>query len=135
MSFKPKYFILFPYIMIENMTWPDNCDYRCAANLPSMLRQKLNVKTIGGEIKLIWNDEHRNIILKKNNITNEQLNDYIKSNSCMLSFLSNMTRKRVMKYMDKLNAIGYVCVENYRDVLLYQAFYQNNKKFPDVALS
>ena len=134
MSFKPKYYIIFPYRMIDEMEWPKGCDYRCPANLPSMLRDQLNVQTIGGEIKLIWNDTHRYEILKKNSITNEQLNDYLMSNSCIVSFISNGTRQRALKCLDKLGAKGYVCVDNYREVLTYQAFYKNNKKFPDVVV-
>mgnify|MGYP000666069510 CR=1 FL=1 len=130
MGFKSKYHIIFPNEMVYKMDWPEGCDYCCPANVPSMLRDKLNVQTIAGEIKLIWNHEHRMEILKDNNITDEQLDDFLKADCSNIHFAAEGTRKRALKYLDKIGATGYVCADSYRDVLLFQAHFENNGEFP-----
>lgn len=129
MSWKPKFFIVYPDELIDQIEWPEGWGYRCVATLPSMLKEVLKVETIGSEIKLIWNDRHRNIMLEKNSISNEQLDDYLRANCSMLSFKAKGTMKRAVKALEKMGATNFVCVNSYRDMVLQQAFYRKNKKF------
>lgn len=131
MNSKPKFFIVYPYDMIDQIAWPEGCDYRCDANLPSMLEDVLEIKddSIGSEVKLIWNSSHRREMLVKNNITYDQLEDYLHSSCSMLSFGDKDLRKKVVETLKKLGAIDFICVDSYRDMILQQAFYKENKKF------
>lgn len=101
-SWKPKFYIVYPRIMVDQIEWPEGCDYRCVANLASMLGDKLNCKSIGAEIKLIWNYEHRKVIMDKNNVTSEEIDDYVRADCNMLSFLSERTRARAVKFLTKI---------------------------------
>ena len=129
MSWKPRFYIVYPYSLVDQISWPEGWGNKCVANISSMLREVLNVSTIGSEIKLIWNDEHRYIMLEKNSITNKQLDDYIKSNCSMLSFISEGTMKRAVNALKSMGAINFICVNSYREVILQQAFYRHNKSF------
>ncbi|WP_250716472.1 hypothetical protein [Bacteroides fragilis] len=115
--------------MVDQIEWPKGCDYCCVANLASMLQDKLNCKSIGAEIKLIWNYEHREIIMEKNNVTSEEIDDYVKADCNMLSFSSERTRKRAVEFLTKIGGKNFICVNSYRDVILQQAFFNKNKTF------
>jgi hypothetical protein len=130
MKWKPKYFIVYPNVMNDNLKWPENWGNTCRANLAAMLRQVLNTKSVGSEIKLIWNDQHRYTVLKDNQVNYSQLDNYLKAECGMLSFLSQTTRKRADKALRQMGGEGFVYVDNYRDVILYQAHFRINKKFP-----
>ena len=129
MSWKPNFYIVFPYSLAYQINWPEDWKYQCVANIPKMLKEVLNVSTIGSEIKLIWNENHRDTMIKKNGITYEQLDDYLKSDCSMLSFISKGTMKRAVKALERMGAVDFVCVSSYRDVILQQAFYRHNKHF------
>ncbi|MBD9179636.1 MAG: hypothetical protein EGP82_10770 [Odoribacter splanchnicus] len=129
MGWNPNFYIVFPYSLAYQINWPEGWGYQCVANLPLMLKEVLNVSTIGSEIKLIWNEDHRDTMIKKNEITYEQLDDYLKSDCSMLSFLSEGTMKRAVKALKRMGAVNFVCVSSYRDVILQQAYYRHNKNF------
>ena len=99
MSWKPKYFIIYPYKMINELTKPENYGYLCAGNLSEALRDTLNVKSIGSEIKLIWNNQHRWQLLKDYELDGNDLDDYIKSECSILSFKSQFLMKRTIKQL------------------------------------
>lgn len=128
-SWNPKFYIVYPRIMVDQIEWPEGCDYRCVANLASMFGDKLNCKSIGAEFKLIWNYEHRKVIMDKNNVTSEEIDDYVRADCNMLSFLSERTRARAVKFLTKIGGKNFICVNSYRDVILQQAFFNNNKTF------
>lgn len=128
MSWKPNFYIVFPYSLAYQINWPEDWKYQCVANIPAMLKEVLNV-SIGSEIKLIWNEEHRDAMIKKYDITYEQLDDYLKSGCSMLSFISEGTMKRAVKALKQMGAMNFVCVSSYRDVILQQAFYRHNNHF------
>ena len=128
---KPKFYIVFPYSLTSQIEWPKEWGNTCVANMPAMLREVLKIKTIGSEIKLIWNYQHRQLILQKNCITNEQLDFYLKSDCSILSFLSIRTRKRAVKALKEMGGEGFICVDNYRDVIIQQAIYKQTGKFSD----
>lgn len=94
-----------------------------------MLREILNVSTIGGEWKLIWNNNHRRQVIKQNNISSQDLDDYLKADCSMLSFSAKGTMTKTAKLLIELGADNIICVDNYRDMMLQQAFYKKNKKF------
>lgn len=128
-KWKPKFYIVYPMAMIDHIHWPEGAPYRCAANLTGMLKFVLNTGAIGAEIKLIWNWKHREIIMEKNNVSSEDIDNYVKANSCMLSFLSERTRDRAAKILKDFGGVGFIYVNSYRDVILQQAFYFKNKEF------
>ena len=128
MSWKPKFYIVYADSMIQQVAFPEGWAM-CTANLPTLLRELLNISTIGSEIKLIWNLEHREIMLEKNGITNDQLDAYIKADCNMLSFTTKGTMRRVVKELKKMGCENFVCVDNYKDMILQQVFYQQNKYF------
>lgn len=129
MSWKPNFYIVFPYELAYQINWPEDWKYQCVDNIPKMLKEVLHVGTIGSEIKMIWNEHHREVMLEKNNITDEQLEDYLHADCSMLSFLSPGTMNRAVKALEKMGATNFICVNSYRDVILQQAFYRHNKKF------
>ncbi len=47
----------------------------------------------------------------------------------MLSFISERTRARAVKKKKKIGGKNFICVNSYRDVILQQAFFNNNKTF------
>ena len=53
MNWKPKFFIVYPDNMIHQIKWSDNWRVHCVSNLPEMLKEILNVSTIGSELKLM----------------------------------------------------------------------------------
>lgn len=130
MSWKPKYFIIYPYKMINELTKPENYGYLCAGNLSEALRDTLNVKSIGSEIKLIWNNQHRWQLLKDYELDGNDLDDYIKSECSILSFKSQFLMKRAIKQLKIMGAkSNMMCVDNYRDVIIEQAHYKRNGSF------
>lgn len=131
MRFKPKYYIVHLYSLSDEITWPEGWGNRCPANLIYLLREQLKNEKIGGEIKCIWNDSHRMEILRKYEITYEQLDNYLKADCTIISFQSKGTRKRALKFLENHGAKSFICVDNYRDVLTTQAYYSLNNKFPE----
>ena len=130
MSWKPKYFIIYPYKMINELTKPENYGYLCAGNLSEALRDTLKVKSIGSEIKLIWNNQHRWQLLKDYELDGNDLDDYIKSECSILSFKSQFLMKRTIKQLKIMGAKStMICVDNYRDVIIEQAHYKRNGSF------
>lgn len=129
---KPKYFIIYTYIDFDKMGWPDDAPvYCCMGNLSTLLQHELNIQTIGSEIKLIWNWQHRQQVLKDNDITNDVLEKYLKSNCTILSFAAEGTMNRALKVLIKLGLRNMVCANSYREMILQQAHYQENKVFKD----
>lgn len=130
MSWKPNFFIIYPYKMINELEKPENYGYLCAGNLCEALRDLLNVKSIGSEIKLIWNNEHRWQLIKDYDLQPSDLDDYIKSNCSIISFKSDFLMKRAIKQLKKMGAKSeFICVDNYREVILQQAYYKRNGCF------
>ncbi len=130
MSWKPKYFIVYPHKSVDNLRWECTTHYACMAHIPNMLRELLGVSTVGREIKLIWNFQHQSEMKDKYNISYQQLEDYIKSNCSMLSFTAKGTRKRAIKELKRLGAKELCLADSYRDMMLMQAFYRNHQSFP-----
>lgn len=129
-SWNPKFYIIYPYNMINELEKPKNYGYLCAGNLSEALRDLLNVKSIGSELKLIWNNQHRWQIIEDYNLQPEDLDDYIKSDCAILSFESEFVMKRAIKQLKLMGAKSeFICVDNYRDVILQQANYKRNNQF------
>lgn len=129
MNWNPKFYLVYPDEIIDQIPWPEECDYQCVAHFPSMLRQVLKIDAIGSEIKLVWNDWHRNEMLKRNNITSDQLENYLKSGCSILSFEDRDVMDKVATTLRNMGITNFVCVESYREVILQQAFYKENKRF------
>jgi nucleoid-associated protein YejK len=129
MKWKPKFFIVYPDKMIHQIKWTDNWGCHSVSNLPEMLREILNVSTIGTEWKLIWNNNHRWQVIEQNNIFSQELDDYLKADCSMLSFSAKGTMNKTAKLLIELGADNIICVDNYRDMILQQAFFKNNKNF------
>lgn len=129
MKWKPKFFIVYPDKMIHQIKWTANWRNHTVSNLPGMLREILNVSTISTEFKLIWNNNHRWQVIEQNNISSSQLDDYLKADCSMLSFSAKGTMNKTAKLLIELGADNIICVDNYRDMMLQQAFYKKNKKF------
>lgn len=125
----PKFYIVYPMPMVDQIQWPEDAPYRCAANLPGMLKLVLNTGAIGAEIKLIWNWNHRRIIMEKNDVTSDDIDNYVKANCCMLSFLSEQTRDRAAKVLRGFGGKNFIYADSYRDVILQQAYFFKNKAF------
>lgn len=115
--------------MIHQIKWTDNWGCCSVSNLPEMLREILNVSTIGGEMKLIWNKNHRWQVIQQNNISSQELDDYLKADYSMSSSNAKGTINKTAKLLIELGADNIICVYNYRDMILQQAFHKNNKKF------
>ncbi|MCD8178067.1 MAG: hypothetical protein LUE98_11845 [Tannerellaceae bacterium] len=128
-SWNPKFYIVYPRSLVDQLEWPEGCAYRCSANLSLMLEHVLNTKSIGSEIKLIWNYEHRKIIMERNNVTSEDIDNYVKADTNMLSFLSERTMKRAGKALSAMGGKNFIYVNSYRDVILQQAYYYKHKQF------
>ena len=47
----------------------------------------------------------------------------------MLSFSAKGTMNKTAKLLNQLGADNIICVDSYREVILQQAFFKNNKKF------
>lgn len=131
-KWKPEFYIVYPRTMIYKIEWPDGAPYRCCANLAEMLQFVLNTESIGSEIKLIWNYNHRKIIMDKNNVTSEDIDNYVKASSSILSFMSKKIRDRVKKKLVDLGGNDFIYVDSYRDVILQQAYYYKNKQFKNM---
>lgn len=133
MTKKQKYYIVYPHKSVEDLQWECTTHYRCRAHIPNMLQQLLGVKTVGDEIKLIWNHQHEAQMIKEYEVTYSQLRDYIKASCCMISFTAKGTRKRAIEHLKRLGAKEMCLSDNYRDVIILQAHYHNNKSFPENA--
>jgi|SRR5690606_17279691 len=131
MSFKPQFFIVYPYSSVDNLQWECTTHYRCMAHIPNMLQELLNVKTIGSEIKLIWNEQHRRQVLKDNDLTYQQLEDYLKSGCSMISFSAKGTRQKAYNEMKRLGAKEMFFADSYRDMVIAQANYRRFKEFTE----
>ena len=129
MKWKPKFFIVYPDKMIHQIKWPGNWASHSVSNLPEMLREFLNVSSIGSEMKLIWNQNHRWQVIEQNNITAQDLDDYLKADCSMLSFSAKGTMNKTAKLLIQLGADNIICVDTYRDMILQQAFYKKNNEF------
>lgn len=120
----PKYYIVYPYKMINELDKPDGWGYLCAGNLSEALQEVLNVKSIGSEIKLIWNNQHRWKLIDDYQLEPDDLDCYLKSNCSLLSFKTEYLMKRCAKQLRKMGATcDIVLVDNYRDVILQQAHF------------
>lgn len=129
MSWNPQYYIVYPTSMVEQIKWPEDWENTCEANLPAMLKEILNDKHIGSEYKIIWNNEHREKIIRECDVTYQQLEDYERANTNVLSFLSKETMLQAAEALKRMGAKNFICVDNYRDVILQQAFYRHSHNF------
>ena len=129
MSFKPKYYIVYPHKSVNDLKWECTTHYRCMAHIPIMLQELLNVKTIGSELKWIIDSSHRWELMQDYNVTSEDLENYVKSNCSIISFAAKGTRKRALQEMKRLGATEMHLADSYRDVILSQANYRVNKTF------
>lgn len=127
---KPKFYIIYPRKMIEQLQKPESWGYLCPGNLSEALQELLNVKSIGSELKLIWNHQHRWKVIEDNKIEPADLDDYLKADCSLISFKTKFLMKRAIKKLREMGMIeDVVCVGNYRDVILQQAYYKRNGKF------
>lgn len=115
--------------MVDEISWPDKWGHQCVGNLPDMLREVLGIKSICGEIKLIWNEDHRWRIKEDNQVSHHEIDDYIKADCNSLHFASEKSMKRAEKELSTRGGKGFICVDNYRDVIIQQAFYRHNGFF------
>lgn len=132
MKWNPKYYIVYPRKMIYELKKPDGWGYLCSGDLPEALQLLLNTKAIGGEMKLIWNEQHRWNVIRDNKIEYNDLEDYIKSDCSMISFKTEFMMNRALKKLKEMGSKSEViCVDNYRDVILNQANFKRFGKFLD----
>lgn len=126
MNWNPKYYIVYPRKMINELKRPDDWQFICPGNLSEVLEHVLKVETgIGSEMKLIWNDWHRRSVIEDNNITSDDLDDYLRANASILSFKSKAMMNKVLKTLKGMGAVSeMVCVYSYRDVILQQACFK-----------
>lgn len=136
MKFKSKFFIVFPRKLVKEISWPDKWGNQCVGNLPDMLREVLGIKSISGEIKLIWNEDHRWRIKEDNQVSHHEIDDYIKADCNSLHFASEKSMKRAAKELTDRGGKGFISLDNYRDVIIQQAYYKRNNSFqsetPDI---
>lgn len=132
MAFKPKYYIVYPYKSVENLKWECTTHYACMAHIPIMLKELLNVKTIGSEIKWIIDSRHKQELIEDYNVTSEDLENYVKSSCSIITFKSKGTRKRALKEMKRLGATEMYLADSYREVILSQAHYRLHKNFSNL---
>lgn len=132
MNWDPQYYIVYPTSMVEQIKWPEDWENTC--NLPAMLREILNDEHIGSEFKMIWNNKHREEIISEYNVTAQQLEDYKMARCNILTFQLERTMLQATEVLKRMGAKKFICVDNYRDVILQQAYYRNshNFKFHDV---
>lgn len=130
MSFKSNYFILYKHGMEDKIQWPEGWGNTCRGNIAPMLQEVLNNNAIGSELKLIWNLNHEMDVRRKHDLTHDQLHDYIKADIGCLHFQSKGTRKRAAKALERMGANDLVFVDNYRDVIVFQAHFRNHGEFP-----
>jgi hypothetical protein len=124
-----NYYIIISYKEIEKLTWSSGRNV-CPANLAYLLREELNDSSIDTELSLIWNDEHRQIILKKYEVDYFTLEDYTKSSSKMLSFQSDENRQKAIEYLKAKGVENIYSCNSYRDMIIAKAHFYNNNKFP-----
>ena len=127
---KSKYYLLYEDGMENSIDWPEGWGYRCKANLSSMLREVLNVNTISIEIKGILGSWHHREIMINNDVTYEDVEHYVKSDTGSIHFSSKRTRKKAVKALTEMGAKNLILVDSYRDLILYQAHYYHHRKFP-----
>ena len=130
---KSKHYILYEHGMELLINWPDGWGNTCRANIPSMLKEVLNVKSISTEIKGILGSWHHREIVTNNEVTYQDVEDYVKSSTSSIHFQSPGTRKRAVKALMKMGAESLVLVDSYRDLILYQAHHYNHGKFPNIS--
>lgn len=130
MSWKPKNYIIYSYKIIDELEKPDGWGYLCAGNLSEALCELLNVKSIGSEIKLIWNNQHKWQLIEDYKLEPIDLEDYIKADCSVLSFKTEFLMNRALQQLKKMGATSdIICVDNYRDVILNQAYFHRTGKF------
>lgn len=134
MSWKPKYYIVFSDKSMDDLKWECTTHYQCYAHIPNMLQELLGVSTIGGELKICFGWWHKSEMVKKHNVTYDEIDDFFAANTHILSFSAEGTRKKAVKQLLRLGAKGLCLVDSYRDAILYQAYYHKNKSFPNEAL-
>ena len=133
MRFKSNFHLVFPYKTVDQITWPDGWGHQCAGNMAAMLCEVLKVKSIGSEWKCILSERHRWQVIRDYNITYQEMEDYLKSDCYMLFFSSENILKRTIKALKKMGAENLISTDNYRDMLLQQAYYNRNNKFAESA--
>ena len=74
-------------------------------------------------------------MIERFNITYQELDDYIKSDCGMISFASQVTRKRALKELKRLGAKDMCIADSYKEMMLIQAHYRRNKALPEVQLN
>ncbi len=121
MSFKRNFFLVIPRPSVDNLIWECTTHYKCIGNIPDMLRELLNVKTIGSEIKWVVNTEHRLNIMRKHNVSWDDIDNYLQADAFMLAFSAKRTRDRAIKELKRLKAGEMYLCDSYRDMLLKQA--------------
>ncbi|UOX35295.1 hypothetical protein LXD69_07190 [Flavobacterium sediminilitoris] len=129
MSWNPKFFIIYPRKIIAEI---EKCstEYLCAGNLSDKLKEVLNVKSIGSELKIIWNNNHKWQLIKDYDLEIIDLEDYVKSDCSILTFKTEFLMKKSVKALRKLGVKSeMICTDNYRDVIIQQAFYKRNGVF------
>lgn len=131
MSWKPKYFILYTNDINEKITWPEGWGNTCRANIVPMLREVLNTKSIGSEIKIIWNSDHEYEMIKKYGLTYDQLREYLNAKSGSLHFETQSLRKITFEHLQKIGAENLTLVDDYKKVILYQSYFYNHGFFPE----
>ena len=132
MTFKSKYYIVFPRKMVEEIEWPEGWGNQCAGNVAEMLRDHLEIKRIAGELKWFISESHRWEVIRDHNITYQDTENYIKSDCSTLHFNSKIAMKKAETALKKMGAKKLVCVDSYREVILQQAYYQLYRQFKPV---
>lgn len=127
---KAKFYLLYKHGMEDIIKWPEKWGNTCRGNIAPMLQEVLNTGAVGSEIKLIWNDHHRRTLIRTYGITHQQLEDYLKANTGSLLFQSAGTRSRAIKALHKMGATELYAVDDYKNVMLYQAHFKNHGEFP-----
>lgn len=130
MSWNPKYFILYRHGMEDIIQWPKKWGNTCRANLCSMLQEVLKTENVGSELKLILDAQHAYQVRQNNKISYQELEDYVRARTGSLHFHSKRIRQKALIALKEMGARELLLVDSYREVLLYQAFFHRNSRFP-----
>lgn len=128
----PKYYIVYPYKMTDEIIVPKGWGSFPHA-ITVLLKELTGAKYLGSEIKWILDNNHRRSLIEEYNVTDQDIEDYLKSRCHIFSFTNKIHRNKAVKELIKMRAKTFISVDGYRDVLLTQAYYTRNNELPNIS--
>ena len=125
---KNKFYIVYDYEMTNEINMPSPWGSFPHA-ITSFLKEELKVGNIGSEITWIIDYNHRSYLINTYNVSDKNIDDYLKSSCHIFSFYSKGTRKRAIKLLEKMGCTKFTIADNYRDVIIKQAYFFNKNEF------